>query len=226
MPIIAETIVNKAARQLQDDTNIAWSKPELLDWLNMGRRLIVSIKPDAYVLNKAVKLQPGTLQKIPDDGNVFMRLVRNMGLNGTTPGRAILPAPIQVLDEQNPNWHNDTPNAEVKHASFDERDNKHFYVWPPQPSTPGYADMMYGATPPDVALNEPIGISDLFEGPLYNFVMSMAYGKDSDYTRNDAKAADYNKKAADLIAGLSVGESKNDAGNNAIGNQRAKTPKA
>lgn len=225
MPIIADSIVSDAARQLQDDTNIAWSKPELLKWLNMGRRLIVSIKPDAYVVNRTIKLEPGTLQTIPDDANVFMRLVRNRSaLTNGTPGRAILPTPIQVLDEQNPNWHMDAPTATVQHFAFDERDNKHYYVYPP--SNGGYADGIFGATPPDVGLNDPIGISDLFEGALYNFVMSMAYQKDSDYTRNDGKAEYYRKNAADLIAGMSTAESRNDAGNNAIGNQRAATKRA
>lgn len=222
MPIIARSIVTDAAKQLQDDTNVTWPLPELLKWLNMGRRQICVAKPDSFVINKSVQLAPGTKQSLPADGNVFMRLTRNMGTNGSTPGRAITPMPIQVLDEQNPNWHFEGASATALHFAFDPRDQKTYYVYPAQPATGnGQAEIIYGATPPDVTLDQPIGISDLFEGALLNFVLSMAYGKDSQYTRNDEKSAAYLKRAGDLLAGMTISEKANDASTNAIGNQRA-----
>lgn len=222
MAILASKIINDAAKQLQDDTNVAWPRVELLGWLNMGRRQICVAKPDAFVKNEKRLLVPGTKQSIPADGNVFVKLTRNLGVDGNTPGRAILPIPMNVLDEQNPNWHAAPASPTVLHVAFDERDPRSFYVFPPQPATgPGYAEHVYSATPPDIAEADNIGLSDLFEGALFNFVMAMAYGKDSEYTRNDQKSADYLKRAGDLLAGMGVSAAANDARNGKIGNQRA-----
>lgn len=227
MAILASKIISDVAKQLQDDTNVAWPRAELFGWLNMGRRQVCIAKPDAFVKNESRQLAAGTKQTIPAEANILIKVTRNMGANGTTPGRAILPVPLNVLDEQNPNWHAAPASATALHAGFDERDPKHFYVFPPQPATgQGYAEIIYSATPPDIASeNDEIGLSDLFEGALFNFVMAMAYGKDSEYTRNDAKAADYLKRAGDLLAGMGIGEAGKDARNAKIGNQRASAAK-
>lgn len=221
MAILASTILADAAKLLQDDTNVAWPLAELLTYLNAGRREVVLGKPEAFVKNVNHQLLPGTKQEIPADGNVFIRLTRNMGLAGTAPGRAILPIPIQVLDEQNPNWHGATANAVALHVAFDERDNKRFYVYPPQPTPAAFAEIVYSATPPDITSTQDIGISDLFQSALLDYVLYRAYSKDSEYTRNDAKAASYYQQFVSLLIGKTAGENKNDASNSAIGNQRA-----
>ena len=222
MAILASTILQNAAKQLQDDTNVAWSLDELLAWLNMGRRQIAIAKPDVFVKNESIQLVAGTKQAIPTAGNIFVKLPRNMGTNGTTPGRAVLPIPLNVLDEQNPNWHTAPASATALHYGYDERDPRHFYIYPPQPATGmGYAEIVYSVTPDPIGQNDPIGLPDLYDGALFNFVLAMAYGKDAEYTRNDAKSAEYMKMAGALVGGMSIAEAKIDAGNSTIGNQRA-----
>jgi hypothetical protein len=222
MTILASSILANAAKQLQDDTNIAWPLAELLEWLNMGRRQIAIAKPDVFVRNESIQFVAGTKQTIPAAGNIFVKLPRNMGANGTTPGPAIRPIPLNVLDEQMPNWHGATPSTTAQHYGYDERDPRHFYIYPPQPATGmGYAEIVYSATPDPIGQNDPIGLPDLYDGALFNFVLAMAYAKDSEYTRNDAKSDAYMKMAGSLVAGMSIAEAKNDAGNSTIGNQRA-----
>ena len=221
MAIVANTIISDAAKLLQDDTNVAWPADELLRWLNAGQREIVLGKPDAYVQNKSVALVAGTKQEIPADGNVFMKITRSMGADGLTPGRVPLPIPVQVLNEQNPNWHAAPTATAPIHYAFDERDQKRYYVFPPQPAAPGQVEIVYSATPPDATLTGPIAVSDLFQSALLDYILYRAYSKDSEYTRNDGKAENYYKSFVGLLVGKSNGESKNDAANNAIGNQRA-----
>jgi hypothetical protein len=222
MAILASTILDNAAKQLQDDTKVTWSSDELLQWLNMGRRQIAIAKPDIFVKNESLQLVAGTKQTIPAAANIFVKLPRNMGANGTTPGPAIRPIPLNVLDEQSPNWHNAPASATAQHYGYDERDPRHFYVYPPQPATAqGYAEIVYSVTPDPIGLTDAIGMPDIYDGALFNYVMAMAYAKDAEYTRNDAKSTSYMQMAGALIAGMSVSEAKNDAGNSAIGNQRA-----
>ncbi len=221
MATLASTIISDAARILQDDTNVTWPQAELLSWLNAGQREIVLGKPDAYVKNESVQLVTGTKQTIPAAGNIFMKLTRNMGADGTTPGRVILPIPLQVLDEQNPDWHKATPAVVAQHSGYDERDKKHFYVFPPQPTTPGYVEIIYSVTPPDATLNGEIALSDLYQSALLDYVLYRAYSKDAEYARNDAKAQSYYQAFIGHIIGKSNGETKNEASNSLIGNQRA-----
>ncbi len=217
----AQSIIDRAAKLLQDDTNIAWPTLELLEWLNDGQRELVLGKPDAYVINRSLRLMAGTKQVLPSDGNVFMRLTRNMGADGNTPGRAILPIPMQVFDEQNPNWHRSPAAPEAQNYVYDDRDKKTFYVYPPQPSVAGYAEVVYSATPPECAAADSLAVGDLFISAILDYVLYRAYSKDAEYTRNDAKATGYYQSFISLIAGKTNGEMKNDASNSPIGNQRA-----
>ena len=125
------------------------------------------------------------------------------------------------MNEQNPNWHAAPTATAPIHYAFDERDQKRYYVFPPQPAAPGQVEIVYSATPPDATLTGPIAVSDLFQSALLDYILYRAYSKDSEYTRNDGKAENYYKSFVGLLVGKSNGESKNDAANNAIGNQRA-----
>ena len=85
--VTAKTILDKATIQLIDLTNIRWTRAELLSWLNDGMRQIVLIQPSASSTTDVIALQAGTRQYIPADGWLLLNIYRNMGTNGTTPGR-------------------------------------------------------------------------------------------------------------------------------------------
>lgn len=185
MPTITGTnIVDRASIILQDATGIRWPQTEeLLLWLNDGQRAIVLIKPSAYAQNDVVALVAGTKQTIPSSGIQLLDVIRNMGTGGSTPGRAITRTDREILDEQRPNWHTETASAETKHYTFDERDPRHFYVYPPQASSPGQVEMVYSASPTDLAaLTSTLTLDDIYSGPLLDYVLYRAYSKDADLT--------------------------------------------
>ncbi len=176
--ITAQSIIDKAEATLFDDTNVRWSVSELLGHLNDGQRELVAIKPDANSVNAVLTLVEGTKQSVP--GVQLLKVVRNMGLDGATPGRAITPASMETLDRMRPDWHADTANNEVRHYLFDPRDPKTFYVTPPQPSTPGKIEAVYSATPVDVAaIGNAITIDDIYATALYYFVLARAHSKET-----------------------------------------------
>lgn len=209
--LTAQSVIDKAQIILQDTTGIRWPDAELLGWLNDGQREIVLYKPNAYVKNSAVALVPGTKQELPGDGVQLIEVVRNMGTNGTTPGKAIRITIREILDAQLPDWHFSEPSAVVKHYMYSLLDPKHFYVFPPQPNTsPGYVELIYGASPAEATLVSTITLDDIYQTVLVDYILYRAYSKDSEYSADSARA---NLHQAAYMAGL-TGKAKVEMGVN------------
>lgn len=207
--ILASAIIAKAQVVLQDTAGVRWPLAELLGYLNEGQRAILTYKSNAYVRTRAVQLTTGTLQTLPDDAVQLFDVVRNMGQNGTTPGRAVRLTKRELLDAQVPNWHAATPSSEVKHYMYAEASPRTFLVYPPQPpSAPGYVEMVYGAIPPEVAQNQAIEVDDIYEIPLLDFMLYRAWMKDSEFN------ADGNRSTAHMQAFVTAltGKARNEAG--------------
>jgi hypothetical protein len=190
--ITAQSIMEKAKVTLLDETNVRWTSPELLTHLNDGQRELVALKPDANTVNAVLTLVAGTRQSIPASGVQLFKIVRNMGMDGNTPGRAVTPASMETLDRTRPNWHAEAANAEVQHYMFDPRDPKTFYVTPPQPETPSRIEAVYAASPADVAIGAPINIDDIYATALYYFIMARAHAKETPGADTGKAAGYYN----------------------------------
>lgn len=206
--ILAQTVLNKVQIILQDTTGVRWpSDTELLGWLNDGQREVLVFKPNAYVKNIAIKLITGTKQALPADGVQLMDVVRNMGIDGNTPGRAIRVAMREVIDAQLPDWHSSTANATAKHYMYSVLDPKNFYVYPPQPaSNQGYAEIIYGAIPADATINSVISIDDIYQNALIDYVLYRAYSKDSEYTADDGRASKHQNAYIASLTGKAKAE--------------------
>lgn len=183
--ITAQTLVDRAEKIIQDETNVRWTSTELLGWLNDGQREIVIHRPDAYTKSIPHTLTVSeTKQTIPTDGNRVIDVVRNLG--GTKP--AIRQIKREILDDQIPDWHSAGANAIVQHFCYDDRDPTRFYVYPVQPaSSPGSVELVYSAAPPDVAIGAAILIPDTLSNALIDYILYRAYQKDVEYAGNDKR---------------------------------------
>lgn len=209
--ITAQSVVNKVQVILQDTTGVRWPDSELLDWLNDGQREIVLYKPNAFIKNLAVRMAGGTKQSLPADGVQLIDVVRNMGTNGTTPGRAVRITMREVLDSQLPDWHSETPNSVVKHYVYSLLDPKNFYVYPPQPAAgQGYIELVYGASPADTTLVGTITLDDIYQNVLVDYILYRAYSKDTEYAADQNRAATHQNA---YIAAL-TGKAKVEVGAN------------
>ena len=197
--ILASSIISNASGILHDETNVRWTAAQMLEWLNAGMREIVVLKPEAYVKNESVKMAAGTKQALPAGGFTFIDINRNMGANGTTPGRVPRFIEKKVIDAENPNWHKDAAKAEILHYTFDERDPSHFYCYPPQPAAnQGYAELVYSAAPPDTASGIAIPLDDVYANPLVDYLLYRAYAKDPIHAD---KAVLYNQSFMTMVLG-------------------------
>lgn len=202
--VTTSSVIIKVQTILQDTTGIRWPNEELIGWLNDGQREIVLYKPNAFVKNVSIRCVSGTKQSLPGDGIQLVDVVRNMGTDGNTPGRAIRITMREVLDSQLPNWHAETPSAVVKHYMYSMLDPRNYYVYPPQPNSgQGYVELVYGASPTDATLNSTITLDDIYMTVLIDYMLYRAYSKDTEYAADQNRAATHQNAYISALNGKS-----------------------
>jgi len=208
--VTAKTIIDKATVQLIDLANIRWTRAELLSWLNDGVRQIVTIQPSASSTTVSKQLVAGTRQTLPADGWLLLSVYRNMGTNGTTPGRAIRLVSREIIDGFNPNWHTDTAKAEVRNYIYSNQDQAAFFVYPPNTGTQ-YVELNYSAQPADLTNeNQPIAIFDIFQSALVDYILYRACSKDAEYAPSLQLAQGYMATFVAAVQGKTASEVTND----------------
>ena len=143
----AVEVLRLVSGQLQDlEAGMAqrwpWVRDEhggvcLLDFLNAAMRAIALQRPDCCAVTEAIRLEPGTRQRIPVKGvhqssrnaTGFCGLVRNMGHDGKHPGSSIGAAQPDILAV----WSEmEVPSASVQNFAYDRAQNGLvYYVCPP-----------------------------------------------------------------------------------------------
>ncbi len=207
MAVLASTIVASARTLLQDASGVRWTDAELLGYLNEGQGAVVVLKPTAYVKVAVVELVAGTRQQIPDDGEQLIDVTRNLGTNGTTPGRAIRIVDRGLMDAADINWHAADPSAETRNYMYELTAPKYYMVSPPQPaSARGHVEIVYGAIPPAVALDGNIALADSYRGALLDYVLSRALQKETEVTAGTNKPLMHRTAFISSVTGKALGE--------------------
>ena len=191
--VLVSSLLNRVGTLLQDAGNIRWTSSEVLDWFDDGQREVIMLKPEAGAVNEALALAVGTKQAIPATGIQFLDAVRN------TTGRAVRVVSREILDAQRPDWHTDTGATTIQHFTFDPRDPKRFYVYPPAASG-ATLDVVYAKAPtalsrsgtaPNQTCSTVIAIDDVYANALVDYALYRAYSKDAEYAGNAQKAVAY-----------------------------------
>jgi hypothetical protein len=188
-----------------------WSEVELVNALNDGQRVIAKYMPHTCARVDVVKLAAGTRQHIglipssmvkPGDGSspadvrgaMLQDVVRNMGADGTVPGRVIRVVDRDVLDASMPDWH--TKTGTPSQYTFDPRSPKVFYVSPGVAQGANvWVELNYLADPASVpntgnlyAYNgvstTRLSIDDRNVDDLFSYVMARANLKDAEFGGN------------------------------------------
>lgn len=208
--MLATDIITRVSIALFDQTNVRWSQAEIVNYINDGQAQIILYRPDANSVTGSIRLVTGSKQSIPlaqttDPNGValppgirFLRVIRNMGSDGRTPGRSIRECSSVALDNELPDWHWLNPAAAVQHYIFDNIAPQNFYVYPSVASgaTP-YIEVVYAGLPvkvlsnsdgsPTTATNQ-LTLQDQYINPLMDFVLYRCYAKDASYAGNMQRA--------------------------------------
>lgn len=196
MTTSAQSILQRVVVTLQDPSAVRWPTAELVRYLNDGQRDIALIRPDATATPASMSLAAGARQTLPAVGAKLLEVIRNTA--GTK--RAIRLVNRNVLDAQNPDWYSKAGVAEVKHYTFDPREPRVFYVYPPVLSGVS-VEMIYSAYPANItepasnalytAVTGDLSVQDIFANALTNYILYRAFSKDAETVNATAAAAYY-----------------------------------
>lgn len=199
----------------REDFEARWINDELLRWINDSRMAIITRRPQAGAVIESVPLVAGTLQTVPDDAITFLDAIRNMGMDGTTPGRSLRRTDRQNLDDDDLYWHKAKASKEISQFTFDDRVPKKYYVYPPAIAGT-QIEISYAKNPPAVAaLTDNLDFSHEYIDAVVNYVCYRAKSKDSEYA-NAAEAAAYYSSFNDALGMTQQGQnstSPNQPGN-------------
>tara|TARA_R110000737_G_scaffold17421_1_gene35062 strand:+ start:28 stop:732 length:705 start_codon:yes stop_codon:yes gene_type:complete len=192
-------IIQRVQDTLQDTTSVRWPEAELLRYLNDAQREIINFRPEASATHANVQLVTGTEQSLPAGGLRLIKVVRNMSATSTsaTGGRALRIVDVDILNTQEPDWHNPTVSGDAahttvaKHYIFDEDDPRKFYVYPGVAGD-AFVEIVYSASPTDLgSASATIAVDDIFGNALIDFVLYRCYMKDAEYAGNNQRAAQH-----------------------------------
>ena len=196
MTIKAKHILQRVVRELNDETSVRWTTPELVRYFNDGQRDIVTHRPDATNTRINHPLVAGAKQTLPPQGTKLI----DINANTTGNKAAVTRVESKILDAQIRNWRNLPGKLEVLHYTYDIRQPLVFEVYPPAIEG-AILDIEISASPADIAepaegstFNDVAGdfaMSDLFSNALQNYILYRCYRKDTEYTANPQRAATF-----------------------------------
>jgi len=189
----------KASELAGDADNVTWTTDQILAWINEAILLVASQRPDASVLHDAVQLSAGTKQTVT--GRRPIRVVRNMGADGATPGDVVHFVDMEAKDRLEPGWHSATPDTTVLEWTWDEDDPTCYYVSPPVPSSPAvWVDLVQAVDPTAMAaLTDTIPLDDVYTPAVLEWVMYRVFGRDAVETPNNARSMQHLQACAQLL---------------------------
>lgn len=212
MTVSAQSIIRRATDVLQDPTSIRWPISELARWFNDAQRQIVKVRPDAMNTTATMTLAAGARQDL-DNASLtpapakLIDITRNMAASSAK--KVVTKVDKRILDAQIPGWMNLTQAVDIVHFTFDERDPKTFYTYPPATSL-AQLEIMYSAFPTDIT--EPadgltytsigatgmanMSLPDIFADDVLDLILARAYGKDAEYAQNATRESFFMQKVS------------------------------
>lgn len=190
-------LISRIQDILQDTTSIRWPEAELLRYINDAQREVCNLRPESTATTANVALVVGTKQTLPSGGLRLIKVTRNMSAaSGSATGkRAVRLVDADILNTQEPNWHDPTVSGDaahtttVKHYIFDEDDPRAFYVYPGASTTSTFLEIVYSGAPTDLtATSGTISVDDIFANAIIDYVLFRCYLKDAEYAGNQQRA--------------------------------------
>jgi hypothetical protein len=192
--------VIKNVEDVLQDQGIRWPRVELQNWINEAYLNIILLRPDANSKTGAFTCTAGTRQVITTEFPSALRLLdvtRNLAATSTK--KVVRLVARAVLDDQRPAWHSETGTVNIQHYTFDPRQPKEFFVYPPATTSaelevvytdaPGSHTLSESALDPAGSNTEVIKLDDIYMSPIIDWVLYRSYSKDAEYGQNEARAA-------------------------------------
>ena len=155
--ITASTLISDFRHFLQDSVSpYRYDDATVLRYLNRTQMMIYNLNPPISTTRESVRLLAGSLQNWPVPDAPMFTVTRNMGDDGSTPGREITLVSRMWLTAALGQELEAAPASDtVIHYMMDTDpplDRQHYWVYPPMVAPPGYVEVMYPVPPANLVL--------------------------------------------------------------------------
>lgn len=195
--IVVSDILIRVSRLLNDEDNITYTVPELIDWINDGATQIVIRRPPAGAVTDTLTLEEGALHRLGSDTIALLDLPRNIKADDS-PGRPITRTSRYLLDSFEPGWYELPPEDTVVHFTLDDRDPTIFYTYPPVIADTKVESLVAQAPAKVSAEGDELAIDRSYMGALVSYVAHRALSKDSEMANAQAASLFYQQFAEAL----------------------------
>ena len=191
--------VIKRVEDVLQDSNVRWPRVELQNWLNESYLQIALLRPDASSKTGTLTCVAGSRQTITSGFSTALRLldvVRNLA--SSSDKKVVRLIDRSVLDDQRPAWHTDTASVNIQNYTFDVRQPKEFFVYPPATTStqlevvyadlPGAHSLSASALDPTGSNTEVIKVDDTYLSVITDWILYRAFSKDAEFAANAARA--------------------------------------
>ncbi|KZZ72406.1 hypothetical protein A3765_28500 [Oleiphilus sp. HI0130] len=197
----AADIIQRVRSVLVDPDGVRWSDSLLLEYISEAQRTVALIKPSSYSKHETVQLSQGTVQDLPEDGQLLIDVTASMGSDGNTPSGSISQIDRTILSASVPDWRNSEASAIARHFIYDDRAPLKFEVYPPQTNPAGHVQLIYGAIPEEVTSDSDVlALPSTYDVPVRYLVLSYCYGR-STSAQDFNKSFSYEDRAYMLLTG-------------------------
>lgn len=200
MATIKVTDIVQRVENVLQDTNVRWPRLELQNWINESYLTITLLRPDANAESGTFTCAAGTRQVLTTDFPSALRLLdvtRNVAEKSSK--KVVRLVARSALDDQRPTWHTEDETLNIQLFTFDPRQPKQFFVYPPA-SDEAEIEVVYSNAPNAHTLTEvelaPIGgsdeviyLDDDYTTPIIDWVLYRAYSKDAESGANEQRAS-------------------------------------
>ena len=189
----------KRVEDVLQDSNVRWPRVELQNWLNESYLQIALLRPDASSKTGTLTCVAGSRQTITSGFSTALRLldvVRNLASSSNK--KVVRLIDRSVLDDQRPAWHTDTASVNIQNYTFDVRQPKEFFVFPPATTSaqlevvyadlPGSHSLSASALDPTGSNAEVIKVDDTYLSVITDWILYRAFSKDAEFAANAARA--------------------------------------
>ena len=199
----ASAVLTRARSTLQDEgATKRWSDVDLLLFVSDSQRELVILKPSANAVTVDHTCVAGTRQEIPADGVSVIAVNRAVG------GLAVRLGDRSVLDAVRPQWHTDTADIQPDEWLFDDRDPRSFWLNPGQPDPAGHVELVYAASPTELAAtSSELAVSDVWIPALNYYVVGRALSQEKS-EQQVMKAVGYMDLFRATVEGRQVAKSR------------------
>lgn len=187
-----QRLLDDVRQELNDPEEIRWPNGDLLSYLNDALLALGIYRPDAVSTTAALVLAAGTRQALPSGALRLLKIIRNMGVDGLTPGRVITIGDMASLDALSPTWHAEAGTGTVYEYFYDPLTPKSFFVYPGVPVSPVvYVEATYQRVLTQIADPEStLPVDDIYAPALREWMLYRAWGGDDETSPNYATARD------------------------------------